>query len=167
MKRTFEVSRLSGKTDAQVIFDCAESKKPGEILTYEELRAALQDGHPKRIGKARVYQAIASGNKKLLDVRKRYLRVVKGVGYKVLAAEEHMETALAKRETAQKFIQKGLAILKNTHMDELTPAQRQLHEGQILILGGFYRAMSESNRRHEKHDRQIEELRRRVEKLEA
>lgn len=167
MGKRFEPARADGRTDAQVVFDLCANLDSGDTLTYQQLIDGLQAGVPTKIDRRRAYVAVGKGNRKLLDLRQRYLRVVANVGYRMLAASEHLETALTKRDTAEGYLRRGLEILRGTSMSELTHAQRVLHEGQMMILGGVYRMVKESTKRHEKHEAAIDELRKRVDAIEC
>jgi hypothetical protein len=168
MKKTpFDIAREDGRSDAQVIYDLAVDKQPDTLHTYDDLHAALQNGLDRKVTRQRVYAAVSAGNKLLLSQAKRYLRVVRGQGYRLIQSSEHLETALAKKDRAQVYISKGRDILEHTDMSDLTPAQRKIHEGQLFILSGLLTHMKESNRRHAEQEQVLEDLKQRVSKLES
>ena len=163
----FTPSRPDGRSDRQVVFDLTRGSAPDTTFTYQQLTDALGAGLEFPVERDRVYRAVAQANKTLLREEKRYLSVVKGVGYRVINSGEHLPVALIKKDRAQTYLKKGIELLRNARIDELDATQRTLHEGQLLILGGLYRATQESARRHDKAEALIDQLTSRVEKLES
>ncbi len=158
MTRPFEPSRPDGRSDRQVVYDLTSEAEPGELFDYHQLTDALAEGLDEKPDRTRVYRAVAAANKTLLRERKRYLGVVKGRGYKLLSASEHLPTALVRKDRAQTHLQRGIELLRDARLDELTEAQRTLHEGQLMILSGVYHAVRDSHKRHDKTDALIADL---------
>lgn len=163
----FTPTRKDGRSDRRVVFELASGSAPDTTFTYEQLETALNAGLDDAVDRDRVYRSVAQANKTLLREEKRYLCVVRGVGYRMINAGEHLPVALIKKDRAQTYLKKGIELLRNARMDELDATQRTLHEGQLLILGGLYRATQESARRHDKAEALIDDLKARVEKLEG
>lgn len=162
----FLPSRPDGRSDRQVVFDLAESAEPDTKFTHDELIAALSEGLDCEVDRTRVYRAVGDGNTTLLRERKRYLKNVPGQGYRVIHTSEAVSVALDKKGRAESFLARGLAVLRNARLDELTSAQRTLHEGQLLIMAGIHEATKRSERRHAKAEELIAGLTERVEKIE-
>ena len=178
MTETFRTKREDGRSDRQVIFDLAKDIEAGALLPFDTLLNALKNGLSEEeleaVNKNRVYRAVAVANKRLLSEHQRYLHIVRGKGYRMISAEEHLPLAISKKETAQDYLKKGIDLLRNTRMDELSQSQRTLHEGQLLVLGGLYQAYRNSERRHNEQEsaidkmlRQQRELAERLDKLET
>lgn len=167
MTEPFTASRADGRSDRQVIYDLTSDAEPDTVFTYTELIDALSDGLDEPVARERVYRAVAAANMTLLREQRRYLQVVKDTGYKVLRSDEHLPAALGKKDMAQTYLRKGIELLRNARLDELTEAQRTLHEGQLMVLGGVYQAVKSSERRHDQQEKVIEELRRRIDRLEG
>lgn len=163
----FKIARPDGRSDRQVLFDLCKDAEAERTFTYTELIDALQEGIEPEVTRGRVCQAVASANKLLLREKQHYLRVVKNVGYRVIRGDEHLETALTKKDKAQDYLAKGKALLEHVRMDELDPNQRALHQGQLLILSAVLDSMRASERRHNKQERVLDELKARVAKLEG
>lgn len=162
MSKPFVSSREDGRSDRQVVYELSLDMEPGATLGYPEILAALAEHLPDveaDVPRERAHRAVAAANKTLLRERKRYLSVVRGVGYRMIQAEEHLGVALTKKDRAQSYLQKGISLLRNARLDELTEAQRTLHEGQLMIIGGLYQAVEASERRHAQQDRAISEMR--------
>jgi hypothetical protein len=137
------------------------------MFAYDELAEALSVGLSEPVTRARVYRAVNAANKTLLRENRRYLGVVRDEGYKVLRTDEHLPVALAKKDMAQSYLRQGISLLKNARLDELTEAQRTLHEGQLMILASVYHSVSASERRHDRQEKIIDELKERMDRLDG
>lgn len=162
MSKPFEPSRADGRSDRQVIYDLTHRADAGDLFSYDQLCDALAEGLESRPGRERVYRAVAAANKTLLREHRRYLNVVKGEGYRMLRADEHLTVALTKKDTAQGYIRKGISLLRHARLEELDDAQRTLHEGQLIIMAGLYRAVQDSEARHDRQEKAIDEIRKRL-----
>lgn len=158
MTTPFTPSRADGRSDRQVIYDLTGDADPGATYTYAELTDALQDGLDQPVTRDRIYRAVAAANKTLLREHSRYLGVVENVGYRIIRADEHLPVSLQKKDRAQTHLRRGIELLRHARLDELTEAQRTLHEGQLMILSGIYAAVEDSARRHERTEGLIEDL---------
>lgn len=167
MGAPFTPSRPDGRSDRQVVFDLAKDADPDTTFTHDELIDALSEGLDDRVSQQRMYQAVTAGNQTLLQKRKRYLDNVRGKGYRVIYTSEAVSVALNKKERAETFLARGVAVLRNARMDELSPAQRVLHEGQLLIMAGLHEATRQSERRHARSEELISKLTARVDDVEA
>ncbi len=163
----FKPSREDGRSDRRVVYELTCDAPPEELFDYETIEAALQEGIDEPIERRRVYRAVKDANRDMLREQRRYLAVVPGRGYRVLRADEHLPVALDKKATAESYLKKGMDLLRHARLDELSPDQRALHEGQLMIIGGVYHAVQASAKRHDRQDRVIEDLSRRVEQLEV
>lgn len=166
MTTMFAPSRSDGRSDRMVVFDLARDAEPDTMFTYDALLEALSEGLDTQVTQGRIYRAVSAGNETLLEERKRYLRVVPGKGYRVIHTSEAVSVALTKKGRAETYLKKGMKVLLNADLNELTPAQRTIHEGQMMVFAAFGTAIRESERRHAKSDQLIAELTRRVERLE-
>jgi hypothetical protein len=163
----FTPSRADGRSDRRVIYELTQHAEPDTTFTYKKLSDALQEGLDTPVSRDRVYRAVGAANRTLLREQKRYLSVVTDVGYRMIAASEHLPVALIKKDKAQAYLRRGMDLLRNARIDELDATQRTLHEGQLLILGGLYQASRESARRHDKSEALIAQLAERVDRLES
>lgn len=162
----FTPSRPDGRSDRQVLFDLVEAAEPDMTFKFDEILDALNRDLEVPVTQHRVYAAVRDANTTLLRERKRYLRNVRGVGYRVIFTSEAVAVALDKKGRAESYLARGLQVLRNARLDELAPAQRTLHEGQLLIMAGLHEATQRSERRHDKSEALIAELSRRVEEIE-
>ncbi len=158
MTKTFEPARSDGRSDRRVVFDLACDAEPETLFEHDLIIKALSDGLDEPVDLGRVYRAVGSANQLLLRERRRYLHIVRGTGYRVLNAEEHLPVALQRKDRAQNHLRRGIELLKNARLDELTQAQRVLHEGQLMILSGVFQAVEDSHRRHDRAEGLIADL---------
>lgn len=162
----FTPSRPDGRSDRRVIFEHAKDAAPETTFTYEILEAALSVGLDEPVARDRVYRAVAQANKTLLRESKRYLSVVRGTGYRVISADEHLPVALNKKDSAEKYLRRGAELLDHVRIGELTPEMRMAVEGNRLMFAGVISAIQQSARRHDRAEALITDLASRVERLE-
>lgn len=145
----FQPSRSDGRSDRQVILDLALDSEPDTMFTYDTLVEELSKGldDDVKVLRSRVYRAVREANKTLLRERKRYLSVVKEKGYRVIFAHEHTGLAIRAKESAEARLRRGYALVKGTRLEELTEAQRNMAEGQMLMFAGILQAHDEHERR--------------------
>ena len=162
----FVASRADGRSDKRVLFEKVAPADPETFFSYEELEAILAQGIDTEITRPKVYAAVQSANKELLAEKSRYLSVVRGQGYRMVRADEHLPLAIGKKASAQKCLSRGLEILRNTRLDDLSPTQRALHEGQVMVMAGIFQAVKTSEKRHTAQEEAIVNLTKRVSDLE-
>lgn len=162
----FAPSRPDGRSDRQVVFELARDADPDTQFTHDEIIEALSAGLDCEVDRTRVYRAVSDGNTTLLRERKRYLKNVPGKGYRIIHTSEAVAVALDKKSRAESFLARGRDVLNNARLDELDPAQRTLHEGQLLIMEGLYQATRQSERRHDRSEQLIADLTARVARVE-
>ena len=168
MSELFTASRLDGRSDRQVIYDAIHLAPPETLYSDDQLRAILGEGLKATltISVGRIYGAVASANKPLLQKQRRYLQRMKGYGYRLVRSDEHLPIAIGKKGIAENYLRRGLEILKNTRLDELEEPQRSLHAGQLMVMAGIYQVVRYSERRHAEQEQAIEDLRTRIASLE-
>lgn len=163
----FVASRIDGRSDRQVIFDLVQDASPETLFLYDALKTVLENGTARRITRNIIGNAVRQAARNLLREKSRTLRVVANQGYRVVPATEHMELALARKDRAEVMIHRGIEILQGTRLDELDEPHRSLHQGQLLIMSGFYQALRSTRKRQDKQDLVIKSLTERVERLET
>jgi DNA-binding winged helix-turn-helix (wHTH) protein len=162
-----KTSRLDGRSDSQVVYDLASQMKPNDVLTFDELKNALQENVTNvAISKNRVYQAVTNANKNLQKKKNRYLTNVLSVGYKMIPASEHLAVSRSKKKQAEKKMQSSLQILEYTNWDELTPTQQNLHQKQLMMMKTLYQKVKYHDQRLNETDSIISKLSERLDKLE-
>jgi hypothetical protein len=154
----FTPSRPDGRSDRRVVYELAADTQPDTKFTYVELGYALAEGLDQPVARDRIYRAVGEANKTLLREKKRYLSVVAREGYRVIGADEHLPVALTKKDKAQTYLKRGIDLLRNVRLGELDETQRSLHQAQLMVLGGLYQSVKESERRHERSEELIADL---------
>jgi hypothetical protein len=136
--RRFEIRRADGRSNSQVICDFIGDKEPGEVIDYKTLSAALSIG-TDRVFDWRAVQAAARNAGPMLGRRwKRALQNVRGVGYRIAPADEHVVLAVARQDKAGRQLKRGFEILRDTRLEEIKdPESRRLHEGQLIVLSSL------------------------------
>lgn len=163
----FQTSRIDGRSDRQIIFDLVKDATPETVYSYGELESALSQGTTRKITRFIIGNASRQASRTLLRERQRCLRVIANMGYRIIPATEHMELALTRKDRAELMIHRGVEILQGTRIDELDEPHRSLHQGQLLIMSGFYQALRSTRKRQDRQEQAIHSLTQRVEKLET
>lgn len=165
MSDPFQTSRDDGRPDWQVIFDLVSEADPDTTFSYDEITDALKWGLDPdiEIERRRVYRAVTATNKRLLRERRRYLSVVRDYGYRIIRAEEHLPVALTKKSAAVEQLSRGIELLRHVELHEIPEAQRKLHQGQLMIMASLHTAILESERRHQRQEAIIDEIKARQE----
>lgn len=163
----FQASRTDGRSDRQVIFDLAENAEPDTFFSYQELQRVLAEGLDRVPNRQRVCAAIRQANRTLQHERSRYLRVVRGQGYRVLKSNEHLPVALDMSRSATKMYKRGLTLIKSTNLNELSPSERQMHEGYGMLFAANFAMIENTNRRVNRQDALIADLHERMRRVES
>lgn len=129
----FEVTRLDGRSNSQVVIDYVKNGEPGRVYSYHELGAALSTGTDRDYGVNAVRAAVTASCARLLKEHQRALHNVRLVGYRLAHAKEHMGLALVRKRRADVQIKKGLHTLRHVRWDELDDNARRAHEGHLMI----------------------------------
>lgn len=159
MSARFQPSRSDGRSDRQVIYDLTHTSEPDSLWTYDELADALEVGLDGTVDRQRIYSAVKAANRELLTRERRYLAVVKRKGYRMLRANEHLPVALNRKSSAVTQLARGVELLRNAKISELTEAQRHLHQGQLMIMGSLHAAILDSERRHDRTEAVLDQIR--------
>lgn len=137
----FEIGRLNGKSDAEILLEVVNSASPGEVLTYGRLAEALGQDSPRQYAIRDVQGSVNRAERKLAVHASRALVNVRRVGYKLALAEEHQKIAGRKRERSTKLLKRGLTVLQNVRWEEMDANQRQAHEGALMVVSALHQAV--------------------------
>jgi hypothetical protein len=160
--KPFEITREDGRSNADVVLDLVRDAEPGRLYGYAELGEALGMADVRRI-----QGAVRTALPRLLREQQRALSVITGVGYRLSHASEHSRLALVRERKSQRQLKGAMQLLVNTRLDELTPAQRTLHEAHLTVTAAIGQQVSYLSRKQKTQDAAINALLTRVEKLEA
>lgn len=118
----------------------------GDVISYAELSEVLdRDFHENR---GPMYDA----REHLAKRRRRWVEVVRGVGYRVIHANEHGQMAERRVKFGERQFKAGCIINEGTDLSRLTPAELARYDERALALNGLARVTA-SARRQLKHDR--------------
>ncbi len=163
----FTASRADGRSDRQVVYELARDIAPGGLIAFDALAASLAVGVDTPITRMRACAAARQANRTLLRNERRCLRAIPGEGYRILEAAEHMGFALTRKERGLTQLRRGVEILQNTRLDELSEAQRRLHEGWTLAMSGVMSAVAHTQRKVNQQESIIATMCKRLDTLEA
>jgi len=139
----FVIRRADGRSNAQVLCDCVGKREPGSIVSYDELSEALSQGTDTEYTKTAVQCVVRLAGPKLGAVHKRALHNVRGTGYRMALASEHVCLSLDRQTKAQRQIKRGVEILRDTRLEEIRdPEARKAHEGMYMLAAGMYGQMT-------------------------
>lgn len=163
----FKPSHADGRSDRQVIFDAVSQSEPDKIFPYDQLIEALSVGLEEPATLTRTQAAVRSANRMLLVENSRYLMNVRGSGYRMVRSDEHLPIAMGKKHIARRMMKRSVEILRNTRLDELDDHQKAMHESQLMLTAGVCSMMDHTEKRQNDQEQAIDNLRTRLEILEA
>lgn len=138
----FEITRADGRSHQQVLIDAVHNAPPDTMYTYEELNTIL--GFYK---KERTRAVVIASQHRLLAEFSRTMENVRGKGYRVVEASEHMRLANGKKRRADTQMKKGLHILRHVKWDELSEEARNAHMGTLMITEALYQQQVAQDKR--------------------
>ena len=147
--RYFQPKRVDGRSYRDVVVDLFKIKSPGDIITYPALAAALELNN-----RGVIQQSALAANKVLLKLYRRGIKNVRNVGYRVIAAREHMIVAAGHESKAERQLVRMVNFLDGARIEEMSDVERQLHLSQSLLS----RAMLDSHRFTNRRIDRLEEL---------
>ncbi|MGH2586605.1 MAG: hypothetical protein ACRDJE_16950 [Dehalococcoidia bacterium] len=154
----FQPSRADGRSDREVIYRLFEGALPERTFTFSEIEQALGVGLTTPPTRGRVYTAVRQGGRTLLKRQRRTVRTVRGVGYRICRADEHLPLALGHEDAARRKVRQGLDVLRHVREDELTPAQRDLNRGTLLMFAGLAQAIDAVRERQDRQENAIRRI---------
>jgi hypothetical protein len=137
----------------RLLYDELKGKPPGHIITLERIEEIL--GRSVADNRLPVYRA----TKELENVDRRTLATVRGVGYRVAAADEHLGLALNHSGRARRQLQRGIKRSAATNRSEITPDMAARLESFEYTAGRLVEFASHMARAIDKHSEELKELR--------
>ena len=125
----FEITRADGRSNQQVLLDRVKKDEPDTRYAYDELQELL--GFKDR---SRVQQVVTSAIPRMLREFGRTLMNIRGEGYRLARANEHMMLAHDRKRRSDRQMKIGLATLRHVHWDEMDEQTRLAHQGQLIIM---------------------------------
>lgn len=161
----FEISREDGRSNQQVIIDHVSREDPGKLFTYTELAEALNEGADRSFEKPDVQSAVNAAKSRLLKEHQRALSNVRGTGYKLAHATEHVVLAGDHRRRADRQFSKGLGVLRNVRWNEMDEVSRTAHQGTLMITESIYANQQALEKQQNAQAKAIHALTQRVDHL--
>src|SRR5262245_15238504 len=163
----FVASREDGRSDRRVVLDIVgPDPQPEAFFSYKDLEEKLAVGTSRAITRQLICAAVNLANRAVLREYRRCLIVVRGRGYKIARANEHLPESWDRRRRAEVMVHRGLELLEHVHQEELTMNERRLHNGHMMVMAGLAQALGSLRRRQDRHEAGIEQLLARVDALE-
>jgi hypothetical protein len=100
----------------KVIYDHLRAQQPGYVVTFEKLDELL--GRSFKNGRGPIYRA----QQELEENYSRTLSSVRGQGYRVAQAEEHLTIGLNHSRRARKQLKRGVEVVEAADHSKLTPS---------------------------------------------
>lgn len=158
----FQPTREDGRADWRVVFDLVEEFEPDRVVTHADLLKELETKD-----RSRMYRAVGRANRELWASRQKSLAAVKGVGYRMLRAEEMERLANSYRRQSRRKLSSAVAVIDATNLSQLTATQR---EWTVKVQSAFHllgQAMDLHASKLDRHEDLIRGLQDRVKRLEA
>lgn len=129
----FDVKAADGRPEWKKVVDAVHTQhgsppRVNAVITYAELTAILGRDFCK--ARAPIYDA----ERRLLTDDRRMLVNVRGVGYRIAEAREHITAANANQRRAKRQIRKGVAKLQHTDRSALTHDERTVNDYALTTL---------------------------------
>ena len=150
--KTIKITRLNGKSNSEIIVDYVSAAAPDTQFSYDDLRSALEKDTTQKYTNPMICGVVRIANTKLLRLHQRELRNVRGVGWRVVPAREHMALATIRQGKADKQIRRGLLTLKNVRWSELDDNTRRAHEGQLILTSAIFAQTQALRQRQVQHE---------------
>lgn len=158
----FQPHREDGRAEWRVIFDLVADLDYGQEITHQQLLDELDTDDRKRI-----YRAVTRANKELWTTRSKSLAVILGKGYRILHPLEHERLAETYKQQARSRMGNAVAVMRSTNLSALTNQEREWAVQVTAGLTLLARVMDEHAAKLAHHEQLLDELREKVEKLEA
>lgn len=123
----FQPTRADGRSLRDVAIDVLKDEPPGSVISYKILGSAL--GLNPKADRQRIQAAVREANRVLLKLHSRAVASVPCTGYRVLHAREHAVVGHGQQSKAEKAIGRSVAYFDGAKLEEMTPAERKIHEG--------------------------------------
>ncbi len=162
----FVSSRNNSKSNSDVVIEVVCNATPDTMFSYQQLAEALNEGSNHKFDRKMVQQVVNLANHRLLKEHKRCLRVVRGVGYRLVPATEHMDVAHHRTRKASKQAKWAWNTMVNVRLDEMTSQQRDTHVAQTILIGTLNQRTEDLVREQRAHAKAIASLYTRVEAVE-
>jgi hypothetical protein len=149
----FTARSPDGRSEWQIVRDliATYSLKPGDILPYHDLHVALNRDEEERQA---VQRAAREASRHMLQLDKRCLVPVPNEGYRLALPSEHVRVAKEREARGVRQFARAIKVYDGTPLDELKPAERELHLNTSMLAKTAFAALDD----HEKRLRRLENV---------
>ncbi len=150
----FATRSPDGRAEHEIVRDlvAARGLEPGDVIAYEDLHEALDRPGGERHA---VQQAVRIASRRMLADEKRCLVPVRGKGYKIAHPSEHVAVGKDREVRGVRQFARAVQVYDQTPLDELTPAQRELHLRTSMLAHEAFAVLGDHERRLRKIERLI------------
>lgn len=157
----FIPKRDDGRAYWRVLFERLSSTSPGDLITHRDLFQLLESDD-----RSLLYASMSRAARELRRQQKRDVVSVRGEGYRVLLANEHVTKAETHKDRAERQLKVANEVVDATDLAALTASERdlwsQVKRGMVLL----YQAVSSHEMALARHESLISSLQERIEELE-
>jgi hypothetical protein len=136
----------------RLVYDIIRKRDPDEPVTIEELEEALS--RPLGQNRSPVYRAI----RELEENDSRTLSTVRGVGYRVALASEHLGLALNHSSRSRRQMRRGIQRSESADRRALDPSQAARMEAFEAHASRVVEFLSHMSRKVDQHGSRLENL---------
>lgn len=152
----FSIGRADGRSNQQVIIDMLKKRDiPGVTFTYEDIQVALKDSSDRVFSIHDVQSIVRASLKRLERECQRTLLNVRGTGYRIAYAKDHMSVAHIRETKANTQMRAALSVLRNVKFEEMDENTRKLHQGTLMVVSAVYEQQQSLMRRQNAVERAI------------
>lgn len=135
----------------RVLYQLLSDKAIDDVLTYEEMGAALNldavdDRHTIQVAMRRAAKELEQVNKHAVDA-------VQNVGYRVVKPEEHLNLAKRQQRRSSRALVRGHSNVVNVDLSSVDPEIRQAFQ----VVASAFAMQMEFNRRTDVRQKKLEE----------
>jgi hypothetical protein len=134
--------------------DLLSAAEIGDVVTYEQLRAALPD-----VDDAGVRGAFFRACREVELTMSRTFENVRTVGYRMVDAREHERLARAHHKRSRRQMGKALAKTRSADRSKLTPDERARLDSMELTLSRHAELIARLNSRVERNEKALQDAR--------
>jgi hypothetical protein len=163
----FTITREDGRSHQQVVVDLIRMHEPGAVLTFEDFATALRTGTDQTFDTERVRNIVRQSQARLLRELQRTLVSLRGVGYRLAHAHEHMGIARSYQRGADAKLRRGLQRLRHVRWDEMEANTREVHRATLMVVEAVYANQQALAQRQSKVEDLLGKLKQQVDGIEG
>lgn len=157
----FQTQRDDGVPLWRITYDLFRTLPYGELVTYEQLNVRL--GFDVRLNRHPIYRA----DQELRQSDQRALVAAAGQGYRVLHPNEQEAVAQGHRRKSVRSMRRAVSVAQATNLLLVDADQRVRLDAFVRWGVGVMESLEYSHRRHEKTERLVADIDRRLKVVEG